>query len=71
MRVARLGLEYDSIRQIIEDVQISRLLIFPVAGSSQEQTVLRILRDINPAALSLPGKTLVIDVEGYWKKTLP
>ena len=67
-RVKRLGVNFNGVKQFIVNGQFNRLLIFPVEGSIQKKTVLRILRDINPSALSLPGKTLVIDVEDYWKK---
>ncbi len=67
-RVNRLNVDFNDVKEIIVNEQINRLLIFPAGGSIQEKTVIRILRDIKPAALSLPGKILVINVEDYWKK---
>jgi len=68
-RVNRLGADYTVVKNIVVNEQINRLLIFPVEGSSQEEIVHRILKDIKPDVLSLPGKTLIIDVDGYWKKS--
>jgi len=68
-RVPQLGLDFDRVKIIIETERINRLLIFPVEGSNQEKIVQRIIKDINPEGLSIPGKTLVINVDGYWKES--
>ncbi len=68
-RVNRLNVNFSDIKKIIVNEKINRLLIFPIEGSIQKKTMLRILKDINPTALSLPGKTMVINVENYWKKS--
>ena len=62
-----LDMDYNAIKKTIVDKQINRLLIFPVTGSNQEEIAIRILEDINPAGLSLPGKILILQVDDFWK----
>ena len=66
-RVNRLGLDFTGVKEIIVTEQINRLLIFGLEESNQEKIITQIIKEINPAGLSLPGKILVLDVSGYWK----
>jgi hypothetical protein len=68
-RVNSLSADYNVVKDLIVSARINKLLIFPVEGSIQEKITTNVIKDIKPDGLSLPGKILILDVEGYWKKS--
>jgi len=66
-RVKTLNLDYNAVKDIIIQKQIHRLVIFPVAGSNQETITNKIIMETNPEGLNVPGMTLLLRVDQYWK----
>jgi len=66
-RVITPDLDYKSVKNFIIQKQIQWLLIFPVEGSNQEAITKNIIMESNPEGLNLPGMTLLLRVDQYWK----
>ncbi|MFC1843573.1 ArnT family glycosyltransferase [Thermodesulfobacteriota bacterium] len=66
-RVKTLDLDYNAVKDIIIQQQIHWLLIFPVEGSNQLAIIEKIINESDPVGLNLPGMTLLLKVDQYWR----
>ena len=66
-RVKTLDLDYFGVKNIIIQQQIQWLLIFPVEGSNQLAIIEKIINESDPVGLNLPGMTLLLKVDQYWR----